>query len=430
MRGRARLVILVCGLTLRLAAPPAAVAAFGPITQISLAPGGAQPDADSYAPALSADGAVVAFVSAAGNLAADDNNGVADVFVVDRSAGTTTRIVDAGGEFPFDSEAPALSGDGKLVAFVTDGELKVFNRDLGSVQDIVALINQPYAFSGNGRFLVIAAEDEQQLAPDDQNGVTDVFLFDRLASQFERISSPPEGGEADGPSVAPAITPEGRYVAFVSGATNLVPGGDAGERVFIADRIAGTVERVSGLAVAEAGLLDTAMAPALSNDGRFVAYVALDRDSNTGLYLRDRQVGTTTVLAVSGPSGTPDFSSNSALTISGAGQRLVFGLFGELFEDVYLFDLAAMATIAVSAAADGGPADGDSIGARLSNDGRAVAFVSDAANMVASGPDGITQNVFLATPSPPACQPGDVNGDGAIDAADIPALIQLIFGNP
>jgi hypothetical protein len=411
-----------------LGAPSGVRAAFGPITQISLGLNSEQPNSDSAAPVVNADGTVIAFVSLADNLVPDDTNAAADVFIVDRRAGTTTRIVAEIGEFPFDSEAPAISDDGSLVAFVNDGILRVFNRDFGAVQDIVQLINQPYALSGNGRFLAIAAEDEQALVPDDFNGVTDVLVYDRLTQQYERASRPAGDGEADGPSMAPALTPDGRYVAFVSAATNLVAEPPPFSAVYVYDRIARTTVRVSGFGSGEGELFDDRMAPTLSADGRYVGYVAFDEESVAGIYVRDRTNASTVRLGVSGPTVPVDFSFNTPLSASGDARRFTFGLFGDFFENVYVFDVGSATTIVVSAALGGGIADGDSIGGRLSGNGRAVVFVSDATNLVASGPDGLTMNVFLATPSTPTCQVGDVNGDGAVDAADIPALIELIFG--
>lgn len=403
-------------------------AAFGPITQISLGLAGAQPNSDSSSPVVNADGSAIAFISSADNLVDNDNNSAADVFIVDRRDGTTARIVGPDGEFAVDSEAPTISDDGRLVAFVNDGRLKVFNRDFGVVQDIVDLINEPYAFSGNGRFLAIAAEDEQQLAADDQNGVTDVYVYDRLTQHFEPVSRPVGGGEADARSVSPAINPDGRYVAFVSSATNLVAQDDGRDTVFVFDRIERKMEAISGFGANEGSLLDATISPAISSDGRFVTYLGQDSTGTAGIYVRDRTQQTTMKLGISGPSSPPDISTNSGVTMSGDARRVVFGLLGDFFEDVYLFDLNSATTIVVSAAVGGGAADGDSVGAHISSNGRAVVFASDAANVVSSGPDGFTMNVFLATPTAPVCQPGDVNGDGVVDAADIPALIQLIFG--
>ncbi len=262
---------------------------------------------------------------------------------------------------------------------------------------------------------------------DDFNSVPDVFLFDRLTQHYERISEPPDGGEANDRSGAPAITPDGRYVAFISSADNLASGSNETESVFVYDRIGGTMERVSGWAAGEAGLLDTGIPPAISVDGRVVSYLAEDTGGTQGVYLRDRVSGTTIRLGVTGPTSPPDFSTNSWLTMSGDGRRFAFGLFGDT-ESVFVFDRNTATTALVSAAVTGGSADGDSIAARMSRDGRAVVFVSNATNLVPSGPDGFVMNVFLATPNPPVCQRGDVNGDGSVDAADIPALIRSIFG--
>jgi Tol biopolymer transport system component len=428
---KATTIPLVVVAVILLAGTPArrARATFGPISQISLGLGGEQPNSDSTTPAVSADGSVVVFLSLADNLVESDSNGVADVFVVDRLAGTTTRVVGPEGEFPFDSESALVSDDGRIIAFVNDGRLWVLDRDGGVAQEVADLINQPYALSGNGRFLLIAGEDEQQLVPGDENGAIDIFLFDRTTRGFERISRGLAGAEPNGSSVSPAVTPDGRYVAFFSAADNLVQGDGIQDRLYVHDRTLNITEVASGLGVGEEGLFDTAIAPAISNDGRVVSYIAYDAERVAGIYVRDRLAATTMRLPVSGMTTPPDISANSPLTMSGDGRRFVFGLLADFFEDVYIFDRDAMSTFLVSTASGGGSADGDSIAGRLSNNGRAIVFASNAANLVPSGPDGLTMNVFLAARSASVCQVGDVNGDGEVDAADIPALIELIFGD-
>jgi Tol biopolymer transport system component len=154
-------------------------------TQVDLSANGRTAEGSSFSPSISGDGQVVAFASSAG-LVAEDTNGVVDVFVHDRGASTTTRVSVASGGAQNSrlSFRPAISADGRHVAFATDGAL----------------------------------------AAGDTNASEDIFVHDRRTQQTTRVSVTSEGGEGNGPSFGPAINGNGSLVAFDSLATNLVPG--------------------------------------------------------------------------------------------------------------------------------------------------------------------------------------------------------------
>src|SRR5204863_349490 len=194
----------------------------------------------SLGSALSADGRFVAFDSAATDLVAGDTNGVADVLVHDRQTGTTERVSvasgggtqgngNSGGFFSF----PALSADGRLVAFQSDAT---------------------------------------NLVAGDTNGTTDVFVHDRQTGTTERVSVASGGTEGNGFSAGLALSADGRFVAFHSTATNLVAGDTNGKTdVFVHDRQTGTTERVSVDSDGTQGNGPSAGA-ALSADGGLVAF--------------------------------------------------------------------------------------------------------------------------------------------------------------
>jgi Tol biopolymer transport system component len=249
---------LVVGSGLAAAATPAVVGS-GPVnTRVPVDAGGQQANSDSFEPAISAAGRFVAFASYASNLVPGDTNNDFDVFVRDRKAQVTQRVsVGPGGQQANgNSFEPAISADGRLVAF---------------------------------------SSGASNLVPGDTNGTSDVFVRDRKAQVTRRVSVGPGGQQANGESLKPAISAHGRLVAFSSGASNLVPGDTNGTSdVFVRDRVAQVTRRISvgpGGQQANGG----SHSPAISADGRFVAFVsrasnlvAGDTNGASDVFVRDR----------------------------------------------------------------------------------------------------------------------------------------------
>ena len=181
----------------------------GITTRVSIGVSGNQADAGSYEPAVSATGRFVAFASLATNLVADDNNQAADVFVRDRLLGITTRISVStlGHEGNGESRSPAISSDGEFVVFSS------------TANNLIAV---------------------------DTNRASDVFVHNRGTGQTLLVSQNSQGVRATGgPSRFGGITPDGRFVAFQSGATNLVIDTNGADDIFIRDLKTGTTTRVS-----------------------------------------------------------------------------------------------------------------------------------------------------------------------------------------
>jgi len=187
-------------------------------------------------------------------------NGSSDIFVHDRKSGATTRVsVDSTGAQATggDSSRPALSGNGRFVAFEsvatdlvpgdTNGASDSFVHDrksgLTSHESVAAPEGQATggsssnpALSGNGRFVAFES-DAPDLVPDDSNGLSDIFVHDRKSGTTTRVSVDAAGAEASNHSFVPALSANGRFVAFESGATNLVPLDTNGRfDVFVRDR--------------------------------------------------------------------------------------------------------------------------------------------------------------------------------------------------
>jgi len=330
-----------------------------------------------HQPAISGDGHVVAFVSAATNLVPGDTNGQADVFVHDRPSGTTERVSvnSAGAEGDGSSERPTLSADGRYVAFSssatnlvpgdTNGQSDVFVHDRqtrltervsvdsagiqGNAASFVGPNDHGVPLSADGRFVAFTSA-ATNLVPGDSNEVGDVFVHDRQTRLTERVSVDSAGNQADGESASPSMSADGRFVAFSSSATNLVPGDTNGQSdVFVHDRRTGTTERVS---VDSAGTEANGWSerPSISADGRFVAFCSYA----TNLVPRD---------------------TNGRW-------------------DEFVHDRQTHTTERVSVDSAGTEGNGDSRGASLSADGRFVAFASDANNLVPWDTNSVT-DVFV-----------------------------------
>jgi|RhiMethySRZTD1v2_1073278.scaffolds.fasta_scaffold17610_2 Tol biopolymer transport system component len=253
------------------------------------------------------------------------------------------------------------------------------------------------AISADGRFVAFIS-GASNLVPGDTNGAIDVFVRDRQAGTTSRVSVPTGGGQANDFSDVPAISADGRFVAFISAASNLVPGDTNGVfDVFVRDRQAATTSRVS---VASGGgpANGTSFNPSISADGRFVAFssaasnlVAGDSNDSNDVFVFDRQTATTTMVSVRSNGGQAN-NGSSTPSISGDGGSVAFvSVASNLVSgdtnrmaDVFVHDRQSGTTSRVSVSSDGHQAakrrsDSPSISA----DGRFVAFVSLASNLVA-----------------------------------------------
>ncbi|MGD9570344.1 MAG: hypothetical protein AB7V62_00485 [Thermoleophilia bacterium] len=221
-------------------------------------PAGAGADGNSAEASISADGTRVAFRSDADNLSGDDAPGTTDVFVRDLAAGTTTLVsratgaAGAGGDD--DSVEAAISRSGRYVAFSSvadnlsaedDDALdlsQVHLRDLDAATTV--LVSRAdgaggaagLGDSGSGRVSddgrVAFASEAPNLSAEDGDAVGDVFARDTGAGTTELVSRGPgpAGAPADASSSAPAVSADGRHVAFSSDAGNLLAGTTPGVR--------------------------------------------------------------------------------------------------------------------------------------------------------------------------------------------------------
>jgi Tol biopolymer transport system component len=263
-------------------------------TRVSVSTAGAQGPGESYNPAISADGRYLVFVSDSNNLVPDDTNNATDVFLYDRQTGTTERInLGPGG-------AQAQGGGGSC-----------------------------HCISADGRFVVFGSADPN-LVSGDTNNIGDLFVRDRQTATTTRVNVATGGGEANGPSstfsgFGPVISADGRYVAFMSSATNLVANDtNAVDDVFLHDRQAGTTVRVS-VAAGGAQANNVSYPSSMSSDGRYVVFisnatnlVAADTLPDDDVYVRDLQAGTTTLVsATAGGVKGNNFSREASISADG-----------------------------------------------------------------------------------------------------------------
>jgi len=337
-------------------------------TRVSVDSGEVQGDGNSTFASISGDGRYVAFASAASNLVTGDTNGHFDIFVRDRIAGTTERVsVGAGGEQGnnYSYYRPSISADGRYVAF--------------------------HSLATN-------------LVNSDTNGHADIFVRDRESGTTERVSVDSSGGQANDQSLDPSISSDGRFVAFRSGASNLVPG-DANVQadIFVHDRQLGTTALVS-VTSAQVQANGPSLYPSISADGRFVAFeshasnlVPADTNISADIFLRDCQSGTTHIMSID----TSDIRGNgdSLLpAISANGRFVVFhsvatnlGPQADLNgnSDVFLRDINNDFTELVSISSNWATANNASYEASVSADGRFVAFTTFASNLVSGDTNGV-----------------------------------------
>ena len=267
--------------------------ASGTTTRVSVNSSGTQGDSISQRAATSADGRFVAFMSEASNLVPGDTNGVADIFVRDRWTGTTRRVsVGARRAEANDvSDSPTISASGRFVAFWSlatnlvpddtnhDGDAFVHDRWTGTTRRVSVGLHgtqaNEYAYlpmiSANGRFVAFESF-ATNLVPRDTNQESDVFLRDRSTGTTQLVSVSFDGRQANAESRVGSISPNGRYVVFTSTASNLVAGDTNGTAdVFLRDRWTETTRRVSVSFIGTQGNAESAAGP-MSADGRFVVF--------------------------------------------------------------------------------------------------------------------------------------------------------------
>lgn len=321
-------------------------------TRVSTTGASAQGNAQSDDPAFGANGRYVTFRSQASNFVASDTNGSAwDIFVKDLQTGAIERVSvsSVGAQANNRSSDPAISADGRYVVFSslatnlvtgdTNGQEDIFLRDRTAGTTIrISVSSSGVAGNGlsddpilsdDGRYLVYQST-ATNLVTGDTNAVRDIFLFDRVAATTSRLSLSSAGAQANAASNDPAISPDGSRVAFESDATNLVTGDtNAKQDVFLRVITTGVTTRVS---VTNAGAQGTGRSsdPSLSIDGTIVAFtsssaslVAGDTNGKDDIFVRNTTAGTTVRFSLSTSGAQADNLSDNP-SIAGDGRTVAF----------------------------------------------------------------------------------------------------------
>jgi Tol biopolymer transport system component len=355
--GRSVLIALVVA---GLAATPASAVSFDAL--VSRSQFGALGNGASITPVLSSDGRYVAFQSEASNLVQRDHNGVSDVFVKDRYTGRVDRVSSTSDGHEGDGasyDPPGVSADARFVAFVSSAT---------------------------------------NLVPGDANGVDDVFIKDRRTGKLTMVSSTVDGTSGNAASYgSPSISANGRFVAFRSDASNLVPN-DTNKvaDVFVKDVRTGAIERASTAADGTQGDKLVVHGTAISADGRYVVFpssatnlVPGDTNASVDMFVKDRQTGAI-IRANTSATGAQTTSYTLMPTITADGTKVAFVAWGDTLipgdtedtPDVFVKDLRTGAITRVNTSSDGTVSESEPYAPVLSADGRWLAFSSLASNLV------------------------------------------------
>jgi Tol biopolymer transport system component len=369
--------------------------------RVSVANDGGEADGWSDRPSISGDGRYVAYTSQATNIVPGD--WANDILVYDNQTGQTTSVsVDSDGT-PFDcnSESPSISADGRYVAFTSCYQgsgaywiAYVYDRHTGTLESAGRGLTP--SISGDGRYVAYLRDDNQ---------FRNIFVNDLITDHTTEVSRSLTGGQPNGNSFSPMISTDGRYVAFYSAASNLVNNDTNGVGdVFVYDLQTNERTRVSVRSNGAQANAESFLG-SISGDGRYIVFGSaasnlVNNDTNglKDVFVHDRQTGETTRISIS-TNGTQGNGDSTLARVSTDGRYVAFrSLATNLISgdtngvaDIFMHDRQTGETRRISVGSDGLQANGASPapggGFSISANGKYLAFSSDATNLVATEND-------------------------------------------
>lgn len=343
------------------------------VERVSVSSSGEEANNISYFPYISHDGRYVVFYSDATNLVSNDTNGFKDTFIHDRLIGETERVsvTSEGEQVNGHSYSGIISHDGLYVVFASQAnnlvpqdtnnlwDIFIYNRQTKQIKRITETSNGENANGGShspvisyDNQLILFTSSANNLIEGDANNASDVFSYNMLSGDINLISTDSSGVQGNDSSSISSLSVDGRYITFVSRATNLVLN-DTNDSfdVFLRDTQTGEVERIS---VDSDGFQSDGHSgnPVISLDGRYIAFessatnlVADDSNGKMDVFLHDTYTGQTIRLSINteGIEGgkdsiDPAISANGFLvTFSSASENLVPNDL-RLFSDVFVID--------------------------------------------------------------------------------------------
>ena len=335
----------------------------GKTTRVSVGSGGVQARDGGGIASLSANGRYVAFESCSSLDPRDDVKGSCDVYVHDRVT-RRTRLVSVtydGHTGNGYAESPSISADGRYVAFMSAASDLVapktrrwltYVRDMKLGRTVVASLNnagaqanrygtQKPAISADGRWVAFESNSTNLAPGTPADNVTRVYVRDLKKSKTIAVSVSPDGKPANDFSDGVSISADGRYVAFNSGASNIVPVTSypvpADDEIFVRDVIAGTTEVVSLDNVGNR--IGSSAEAVISADGRYVAFrhwgnqlLLGDDNGSDDIYVHDRETQTTSIASVHDDESL-QYGDSFEASISADGRSVAFWSWAELTDD-------------------------------------------------------------------------------------------------
>lgn len=368
-------------------------------------------------PDISADGRFVAFLSSATNLAPGDTNGRPDIFVRDRMLGETRRISVGPGGAQSDGDvfAPDMSADGRRIVFMTNATTLASPPSSGvqsflwdAASQALRQLLPPAGYQSVYTPAISADGTRVAYRASGPGGIDDVFVVDAAGGAPRRISQLANGSRPNGGSYVPKLSGDGRWVAYVTLASNLVDGDTNGFNDVIAEHV-DTRERIRASVGAGGGQPNNhAQVGSVDDNGCRIAFhstatnmiAADDGTGNAKAWVRDRCAGETELLSIDdagtkqGWGHSPLLSSDGCLALFTTSTAIVAPPPAGGTSALALRNRCRGATTRIDVAPGGGAASNSGFYAFSPGTARHVAFGSYSANLVPGDP-GLPTDVFV-----------------------------------